>query len=161
MFMFADRVIAICVIVFAALYLWATSQIPSLEIGDPLGPKAFPDLLGIGLLLAAVLLFVETIKKKAEGEPEPAPKSEVATKEELGHLVVIAGVCAWTALYYAVFEQLGYILSTTIFLFGLTSYFSRRRWVMNATTVVLFSVGSYALFVDVLGVTLPPGILSL
>lgn len=160
--MYADRVIAICVAVFAGLYLWATAQIPSLEIGDPLGPKAFPDLLGIGLLLAAALLFAETIKKKdAPAKPVSEATAEAAAKEERGHLIVIAAVCVWTALYYAVFEQLGYIVSTTIFLFGLTSYFNRGKWLTNAITVVLFAIGSYALFVDVLGVTLAPGILSL
>ena len=41
-----DRVIFACTIIITVVYLYATTLIPSLEIGDPLGPKAFPRLLG-------------------------------------------------------------------------------------------------------------------
>ena len=36
----ADRVILVCTVVIATVYLYATTLIPTLEIGDPLGPKA-------------------------------------------------------------------------------------------------------------------------
>ena len=42
--MVTDRVILVCTVIIALVYLYATTLIPSLEIGDPLGPKAFPDL---------------------------------------------------------------------------------------------------------------------
>lgn len=157
--MLADRVILVCVIVFAGLYFWATAQIPSLEIGDPLGPKAFPDLLGIGLLLTAGLLFLEMRRNRA-ASAERDERSPEQAREERGHFLVIAAVTIWTALYYAVFEHLGYMLSTMIFLLVLTAYFHRGRWITNILTAVLFSVLSYAFFVHGLGVTLAPGVLS-
>ena len=157
--MLADRVIFVCVIVFAGLYFWATAQIPSLEIGDPLGPKAFPRLLGIALLLTAGLLFFEMMRNRATAAAREE-KPPAQTQEERGHLLVIAAVTAWTILYYAVFEHLGYVLSTVIFLLGLTAYFHRGKWVSNILIAVVFSVASYALFVHGLGVTLAPGVLS-
>ena len=51
--MFIDRIIVVCTVVLALLYFYGTSLIPSLQIGDPLGPKAFPYLIGIGLLVSA------------------------------------------------------------------------------------------------------------
>ena len=54
--MVADRIILVLILVLAGGYFYATQQIPSLEIGDPLGPKAFPRRLTIGLLLTAALL---------------------------------------------------------------------------------------------------------
>lgn len=154
--MLADRIIFGCIVVFAGAYFYATSQIPSLEIGDPLGPKAFPRLLGIGLLLAAALLFVEMIRARGshtrlEGED---------AKEDLSHVPVIAAVSVWTGLYYAVFEHAGYLLSTFVYLAGLMSYFHRGRWLTNLMTAAVFPVASYALFVKALSVTLAPGILS-
>lgn len=155
--MLADRVIFVCIIVFAGLYLFATSQIPSLEIGDPLGPKAFPRLLGAGLLITAVMLLMEILRARRSGA---AAEESAERSEERGHYLVIAGVVVWTGLYYAVFEHLGYMLATAIFLFALMAYFHRNRWVTNSITAVIFSVASYALFVKALGVTLAPGILS-
>jgi len=156
--MLADRIIFVCIIVFAGLYLYATSQIPALEIGDPLGPKAFPRLLGAGLFITAVMLFMEIVRDRRAGaaQQESVKKASV----ERGHYMVIAAVVVWTGIYYAVFEHLGYMLATAIFLFVLMAYFHRDRWLTNGLTAVIFAVASYALFVKALGVTLAPGILS-
>src|SRR3990172_6029774 len=70
----ADRVIFVCIIILTAVYFYATAQIPSLEIGDPLGPKAFPRLLGIGMLFTAGLLFVEMWRAGKNGTQESAPR---------------------------------------------------------------------------------------
>lgn len=155
--MIADRVIFVCMIVLAAIYFYATTQIPSLEIGDPLGPKAFPYLLGISLLIATGLLLTEMLTAKAEKEPH---KTAVLEKEVLGHLLVIAGVVVWTGVYFAVLEALGHMITTAVYLLPLFAYFNRGKWISNVLTSVLFTIGSYLLFVQVLGVTLAKGILS-
>jgi len=151
--MLADRVIFVCVIVFAGLYLWATAQIPSLEIGDPLGPKAFPRLLGIGLLIAAGMLLLEMRR----GSPDAQALSE--DDGDRRHYLVIAAVVGWTFLYFIVFEPVGYMLATMVYLLGLMAYFYRGRWKPNVLTAVLFSVGSYLLFTRLLGVNLARGVL--
>ena len=79
-----DRVILVCTVLIAAIYLYATTLIPSLEIGDPLGPKAFPRLLGVGLLLAAGMLGMEIWAKRkanttASAKRGPTPKENAAT----------------------------------------------------------------------------------
>ena len=140
-------------LLLAAVYLYATAQIPTLEIGDPLGPKAFPILLGIVLIVAAILLFFETLKK------DSAPGVKVP-RESLRHLWLIGGVTAWTALYFGVFDRVGYLVSTTVYLLVMTAVFNRGKWLANALTSVLWSVGSYVLFVKILGVVLPAGILG-
>jgi putative tricarboxylic transport membrane protein len=75
-----DRVILACTIVLAVVYLYATTLIPTLEIGDPLGPKAFPRLLGIGLLLAAGFLAVEIWKqRRTNALNRPCRRSSIRT----------------------------------------------------------------------------------
>ena len=66
---------------------------------------------------------------------------------------------AWTAAYFSVFTTLGFMISTSIFLLGMTAWFNRGRWKMNVLTSVLFSVGSYFMFTKLLGVTLAQGML--
>lgn len=152
--MMTDRVIFVCTIIVAAVYLYATTLIPSLEIGDPLGPKAFPRLLGIGLLLGAGLLFVEMWKDRKARTSQSA-SAEAAQWRYAG---VIAAVTVWTGIYYAMFEKLGYIVATAIYLFALMAWFNRGKWPANALTSVLFCVLSYWMFVK-LDVNLPKGIL--
>jgi putative tricarboxylic transport membrane protein len=150
--MMTDRVIFVCTIIIAAVYLYATTLIPSLEIGDPLGPKAFPRLLGGALLISAGLLFLEMWKDRKQARP---PAGAEAAEWRYGGVIV--GVSIWTAIYFAAFDKLGYILSTTIFLLALMAWFHRGKWVANILTAVLFSVLSYIMFVK-LDVNLPRGI---
>jgi putative tricarboxylic transport membrane protein len=149
-----DRIIFVCTLLLAGVYFWATAQIPSLELGDPLGPKAFPRLLGIGLLISAAMLLMEILRDRKK----PKTGTSSAWTWEPYEWVVVA-VSAWTALYILVFEPLGFMLSTTIYLLVLTAYFNRGRWLMNVLTSVLFSVISYFAFTKLLGVNLAPGIL--
>ena len=58
----------------------------------------------------------------------------------------------WTALYFGVFDRVGYLVSTTIYLLVLTAVFNRGKWLANTLTAVLFAIGSYVLFVKILGV---------
>ena len=146
-----DRVILVCTVLVAVVYLYATTLIPTLEIGDPLGPKAFPFLLGLFLLIAAGLLGLEIFKERKTA----ASGGETA---DLRYLWVLAAVTAWTAAYYAAFERLGYVVTTSVYLLALMAWFNRGRWITNIASAVLFSALSYLLFVK-LDVTLPKGIL--
>jgi len=152
--MMADRVIFICTIVIAAVYFYATTLIPTLEIGDPLGPKAFPRLLGVCLLIGAGLLFIEIWKERGAAAPEPSR----SRAEDMRHLWALAAVTVWTAVYYLAFERAGYILATALYLLALMAWFNRGKWIANMGSAVLFSVLSYAMFLK-LDVRLPAGIL--
>lgn len=152
----ADRIIFVCMLILAGVYFWATSQIPSLELGDPLGPKAFPQLLGIGLLVAAGMLLMEIIKKPKAKPAVPTAETDPAKRPHHG---VVAAVAGWTAFYVLIFEPLGYVIASSIYLLALTAYFNRGRWVTNVLTSVLFSAGSYFAFTHLLGVSLARGIL--
>jgi putative tricarboxylic transport membrane protein len=151
--MTTDRIIGAAALLLAAVYLYATAQIPTLEIGDPLGPKAFPILLGIVLIIAAIVLFIETLK--ADGV-----SAEAAPAESRRHLWLIGGVTAWTAVYFGLFDRAGYLVATVVYLLTMMAVFNRGKWVANVLTTVLWAVGSYVLFVKILGVSLPAGLLS-
>ena len=159
--LFIDRIIVVCTVVLALLYFYGTSLIPSLQIGDPLGPKAFPYLIGIGLLVSAAWLLLETLQA---GKADSAETQELADQADMGpadhrHLLVIAGVVAWIAVYFALFEPVGFLLATPVALLGLMAYFNRNKWLANVSTSVLFPVGTYFLFSKVLGVNLAKGLL--
>ena len=151
----AERVIFVCTLILAGVYFYATENLPSLEIGDPLGPKAFPRLLGIGLVFAAVLLLVEIIRGRKTVASD-VPKGEPVDRATY---IIVGGVSLWTFLYFLVFERLGYVLATPIYLFVLMSFFHKGKHLSNALTAVLFSLGSYLMFTKLLGVNLARGIL--
>lgn len=151
----ANRITVGFAFLLAALYLYATEQFPGLQVSDPLGPKAFPRLLGAGLLLAAVALLVETFtSRRAAARVAPALK-----EVDRSTYWLVAAVVVWMGLYVAAFEPLGYALSTTLFLAALMSYFRPRKWAGNLLTAVLYSFASYWMFSRLLAVSLPRGVL--
>jgi putative tricarboxylic transport membrane protein len=153
----ADRAIFVCTLVLAAVYIYATEQLPSLDIGDPLGPKAFPRLLGAGLVVSAIMLFFEMLRaRKSAPAPAASPAEQSADRKSM---LIVAAAALWTLLYFFVFEALGYVIATTLYLFPLMSFFNRGKWAANALTAVLFCVSSYVLFNHLLGVNLARGVL--
>jgi putative tricarboxylic transport membrane protein len=154
--MMADRVIFVCTLILAGVYFYATENLPSLEIGDPLGPKAFPRLLGIALVATAIFHLLEILRARKN------PSALAATKKDpvdrISYMVV-GGVSVWTLLFFVFFEQLGYMIAGSIYLVVLMNIFNKGRWVMNVVTAVLFSIGSYLLFTKGFGVNLARGLL--
>jgi putative tricarboxylic transport membrane protein len=150
----ADRVILACTILIAVVYLYATTLSPSLEIGDPLGPKAFPRLIGIALLIAAALLALEIWRERGQ----VAAKVEGAALFDPAVFKVLAAVVIWIGIYYSMLEGLGYVLATSAFLFPLMAWFNRGKWIANAISAVGFAAMTYWLFVA-LDVRLPRGVL--
>lgn len=150
-----DRIILAGIVVLAAVYFWATSQIPTLEIGDPLGPKAFPRLLGIGLIVTAGMLLAEIIAERKAAKPA----ADSDKKDDGSTRIVVIAVVA-TAIYFLLFETVGYVITTTLYLLAMTYvFYEKGRWMVNVLTSVIYGVGSYLAFTLALGVNLPRGIL--
>lgn len=153
--MLADRVILACTVLVAVIYLYAATLIPVLAIGDPLGPKAFPRLIGIAMLIACVFLALEIWRARRKDAREAAAEEP---KFEGNVIAVLLVVTVWTGCYYLVFEKLGYILATTLYLIPLMAWFNRGKWVANILSALGFTAFTYFLFVE-LEVRLPQGVL--
>ena len=147
-----DRVIFVCTIIVAVVYLYATTLIPTLEIGDPLGPKAFPRLIGIAMLFAAGMLGWEMWQARRKNAPPEEAEFDAKVLKVLGAVVV------WTGIYYGILEKLGFIIATSAYLLPMMAWFYRGKWVANVLTSIAFSALTYWLFVT-LDVRLPRGIL--
>jgi putative tricarboxylic transport membrane protein len=159
-----NRTVAVVALALAVGYIYATTQITELDFGDPIGPRMFPYVVaGVMLIGAAVLLVESLAKREAAPQTEPVAIDEMAEKpaEGPGYIWMLAAVSAWTILYILAFERLGYIISTSIFIFGLVLYFNRGKWITNIAVSVLVSIGAYVLFHDLLSVGLPAGMFAL
>jgi putative tricarboxylic transport membrane protein len=156
--MLTDRVILALTLIIAVIYLYASTQIPMLAIGDPLGPKAFPQLLGIALLISAAMLARELWRARSKKAEEREEAEEPPF--DLSVIPVLLAVVLWTGIYYLSFEWFGYILGTILYLLPMTMWFNRRHWIANVLSTVFFVSFTYFLFVK-LEVRLPQGLLPL
>ena len=106
-------------------------------------------------MITAGILLLEILRAPKRAS---RPRTTEAKQSDRGTYLMIAGVVVWTFLFFLVFEKLGFVIATTIYLFALMAYFNPRKWVTNALTSLLFCVGSYWMF-KILGVNLAQGIL--
>lgn len=156
-----DIGLAICVIALATGYLVLDHRLPEVRLSDPLGPRAFPALVGVGLIASALLLLLET-RSKRKARPNTEARKVAAHVESPPRVqpAVLIAMVIWTIVYYTCFEPVGYLISTSVFLLGLLSYFNRRRHVMNAAIAVGVALLFDLLFSQLLGVPMPTGLLS-
>jgi putative tricarboxylic transport membrane protein len=152
-----DVLLGISVIIGAAIYLYADANLPVLQNGGPMGPQAFPALIGVGLLLSGLLLLGETWRRRrvaAAAAAIPADPIERRSRR------ILLAMTVWTALYYFAFERVGYLVATVVYMFALLAFFNRGRWWMNAACAAGFTLVAYLLFTSFLQVALPRGILD-
>jgi len=161
-----DKVIVACALLLAAGYAWMTEQVPTRAFGDPLGPKAFPRLLTAVLIVAVLLLVAEMIVAKRANQPAaPAPDSAgdgaAPALAAANANWIIAATVAFTGLYFFLFEPVGFVLSSSAYLFAMTMYFNRGKMLANALVSFLLPIACYLVFTRVLGVELARGILPI
>jgi putative tricarboxylic transport membrane protein len=150
------KVITFSLPVFSLLFLWQSYLLPSGNV--LIGARTFPLLIGGMMLVVSLILVWQQFRSAAAGEAKVVEEEldlEMApeTQDWPGTLVVIAAVLA----FITAFEPLGFVIAITMFLFGLSTFFSPTKWLTNLIVAVGFAVGAYVLFTQGLSIQLPNG----
>ncbi len=146
-----DRAAALVLLAGAVAYLIGARHLPSPAMADPLGPSAFPLLLGGALLLLAVLLLLFPPAPAAEGA-RPAGTALA----RLGRPALVMAFLLGNAL---TMEWLGYGLSTFAFFLGALTVLGERPWPRGLLYSLAFTASLYLVFARALHLTLPVGTL--
>ncbi|PSL42775.1 putative tricarboxylic transport membrane protein [Salsuginibacillus halophilus] len=153
-----NQIASLIVIAFSIFYLILAFQIPEYALPRPVDSDLFPKVLGFFMLLLGILLFFEK-------DDETSEKEEVEEEEEkLPWYRTGGGEIAVTILsviaYILLLEIVGFVLTTVLFIFGLTWFYGYKRFVVNGIVSVVIGFGFYMILTRGLGVYLPPGILG-
>lgn len=146
-----DRAAALVILAGAVAYFLGAWRLERPAMADPLGPAAFPLLLGGALALLAVflLLFPPTA-------PEGAPRPAGGGISRYGRPALVMALLLGNAL---TMQWLGYALSTFGFLLGGLAVLGEMPWPRGLLFSLSFTAGLYLLFARVLHLTLPVGTL--
>jgi hypothetical protein len=117
------------------------------DLGDP---AWIPRGVAACLLGAAGLLFVRAWQDRSL----PAPPALTGPDRARVLWVVVL-----TGAYVILLERVGFIATTTPYLFGFGAALGERRWVRLAVFALLVSAAIYLLFDTTLHVPLPRGLL--
>lgn len=156
-----DRVAGLAVLVLGVAYWRAASALPRPLIPQDVGPEVFPYLIAGALVVLGALLAVGPLLGRLVGW-RPRPRPSEAELEPAPDWAAIVLVLVGLALYTVLYERLGFILSTMLFMAIEIAVLEtdRARWIWAAPVVVLLPMLLYLLFVKLLGVTLPGGMLG-
>jgi hypothetical protein len=149
-----DLLAAAILLSIAGAYGFATLQIPSSTLDDGVGPRGFPFALTAALAVVAIAMAVRALSAVRVGSraDDDAPEPEARWPRALG-------VLAFGALYIPAAALLGYSLALFLLLVAVPLYegarFSWRVPAVAAGGAAVF----YVLFVVVLGVRQPEGLL--
>ena len=145
----AIRWVALIIIVFGAAYLWGALQIRETTTYSAVGPRFFPNALGIGIMLSGVWLFLMPGAPPAEDSPE---------RMRLDWLSV--GLMAGAVVAYVFFFQsLGYIVATALMMMAGAQILGERHHLLRDAIVgVTLAVSVSFVFGRLLNINLPPGL---
>jgi putative tricarboxylic transport membrane protein len=138
--------IAGCVfLIIGVFFIVASTGISASSYGSKVGPSIFP--MGLGAILALLSVIVITQARKA------APAAVGKAKRNYKRFVL---VLSSTFLYTLLFEPLGYVIATFLYLVFVFQVMERKRPLVAVLIAACFSVAVYVVYVIVLQGTLPP-----
>jgi len=150
------NLIVIALGIFVAYHSYAV-----LKLGILISPGAgfLPFLCGIALIVLGVVWRLQGLLRKSRTCVDAAPPPAAVCETEAGPLpgarkkLVLA--FATTVAYACLFERVGFLLSTLVFMLGWQLIVERERWLKAVVVTVLCAAAMFTLFRYLLHVELP------
>lgn len=137
--MASDRIFGLVALFVALAYIASATQIQTSFLADPVGPRAFPILVGVVASICALVMILR---------PDPDPDWPV------GRTWIALAVAVVVLVGYAyALKPLGFLIPTAIAA-GVLSYQLSPRPVPAVVTGLGLSVGLFVLFKFALGLSL-------
>jgi putative tricarboxylic transport membrane protein len=131
---------------------------PKASIGNPMAPKIFPLVLGIGLTILGALYTMKEYKdwqaEVTSGTEEKVSPEKQEINQKTNKLITITAVASIG--YAMIFESLGYVISTMLFI-GVVMFAlnGKEKWKTCILVATIFSVAVYLIFSNLLAIPLP------
>lgn len=145
----------IVAIVIGGIYFLTAMLLPQMTMGDRLGPKLFPSIVGLLSIVAGAVLMLQ--------ERNPAKRSKKADFGFAQNKSVWFKILLTTAMgiaYGLLMDSLGFLLPTAFFMFFITTLINKGRVFQNLIIAILFSVICYGVFAVALKLSLPRGVIE-
>lgn len=141
----SDRILGVLALFLAAAMAAAAWGYAAPFEYEPVGPRAFPLLLALGMAACGAWLTFKT--------SQPVQRLQ---RLQLQHVAMCAGA---VLVYAALFQALGFVIATMLMAIPIGRVFG-ASWVKSVATGIGLGVALFVLFDKVLDVVLPWGLLK-
>lgn len=156
-----DLAVALAFAALGLLIIWQAAGIRSGMMRDPVGPRAAFFLCSGILAAGGLLVALRQARALARGEGRLAPEEGAGDEPGVPASAVRAfALFGGLILYAALLQPLGYLLATPLFVAGGHLILVQRNGLGIAVTAAAFTVVTYVVFAQALGVRLPVGPLT-
>lgn len=133
-----------------------TSRIDIPANANSIGPRFFPTVVGVLLVVVGSWLVVDVVRG-GHGAMEAAEDIDLSRTSDWRTLAVLSAVFLGHA---ALLEVLGFAVAGTLLFFGVGAALGSRRWVRDLAVSAVLATAIYLFFGRFLGVGLPAGLLD-
>lgn len=156
-----DPLLGLVSIPVAVFLIIVELETPKANIPQAVGPEVMPIGILLLLIVNAFVLFAQAVYGKGRPPSPAAPAAETPSsgswlKKNQSVLFVLLGLI----LYGFILVPIGFILATTLLIIYEARLLQPGKWVRNTAVGVGISTGVYLIFVKLLNVMLPAGILG-
>jgi putative tricarboxylic transport membrane protein len=150
-FALPEALIGLGLLICAGLMFWQTATMPVSPMYSKVGPTVFPYMTAAGLVVLAVLLFIQALR----GGWQPDDEKEVRID-----WIAVAFVAAGLLANVLLIRPLGFT-AASIILFVLVAHgFGSRKPIRNALIGLVLSLAAYFGFAKALGVNIGAGVVE-
>ena len=156
-----DLAVALCVVLLGIFVLVSAQGIQTASVPDPIGARGAPTFAGAALCVGGMALALRRLLRWGRERTIVAPEGmEDDAGVEPGSAFRAISIWGASVAYVLVLPLIGYVLATPIFIATVLVLFSIRSWRMIAGVSVGFTVPVFLVFVKLLNVRLPTGVLD-
>jgi len=152
----AEVGLAALLVALGVFVLVETSRIEVPANANAIGPRFFPTVVGVLLVLVGSWLVVDVLRG-GHGSMEAAEDIDLTRTSDWRTLGLLSAVFLGHA---ALLDLLGFALAGTLLFFGVGATLGSRRWARDLAVSVVLATGVYVVFGRLLGVGLPAGLLD-
>ncbi|WP_163528979.1 tripartite tricarboxylate transporter TctB family protein [Halobacillus ihumii] len=135
---------------FSIIFLIASLNLPKANLGNPDAPMYFPVGISVIMLIFSIIYFIQELRNLHVENEEIKQILSGRTPKLIGFTL------AFGIIYAFMFNPLGYLISTIIYLGALLFYLNGyKKWLVNIIVTISFSFISWYAFSELLGVSLP------
>jgi len=149
---FMTGIIAVAI---GGIYLITAMLLPQMRMGDKLGPKLFPTIIGIVAIASGIILMIQD---KRPGKASKKADFGFIKNKDLWLKILLTTMVG--IVYGLVMDSLGFILPTTLFMLFISMLINKGRLVQNIIVALSFAVICYGVFGVALKLSLPRGFIE-
>jgi len=150
-----NAITGLLAMILGTIYFVTAALLPKPMIGDQVGPKLFPYIVGLAAVIAGAALFIQD---KRPGKASKKAEFGFVKDKDLWIKILLTTVVG--IVYGLVMDKLGFLIPTTLFMLFISTLINKGRLVQNLILALTFAVICYGVFGVALKLSLPRGFIE-